>query len=45
MKTTKSTMSNKPKHPVETFASVWDALADTPEQAANLRANASQWDA
>jgi predicted XRE-type DNA-binding protein len=27
---------NKP----ETFASVWDAIADTPEQAANLRARA-----
>ena len=25
---------------VETYASVWDALADTPEQAANLRARA-----
>ena len=25
---------------VESFASVWDALADTPEQAANLRARA-----
>ena len=24
----------------ETFSSVWDALADTPEQAANLRARA-----
>ena len=24
----------------ETFASVWDALADTPEQAANLRTRA-----
>ena len=24
----------------ETFASVWDALADTPEQAANLRGRA-----
>lgn len=24
----------------ETFGSVWDALADTPEQAANLRARA-----
>jgi predicted XRE-type DNA-binding protein len=24
----------------ETFASVWDALADTPEQSANLRARA-----
>jgi predicted XRE-type DNA-binding protein len=28
------------KQPVETFLSVWDALADTPEQAANLRARA-----
>jgi predicted XRE-type DNA-binding protein len=25
------------KMKVETFASVWDALADTPEEAANLR--------
>lgn len=25
---------------VETYASVWDALADTPEQAANLRTRA-----
>jgi len=25
---------------VESYASVWDALADTPEQAANLRARA-----
>lgn len=25
---------------VETFSSVWDAIADTPEQAANLRARA-----
>ncbi len=25
------------KAKVETFASVWDALADTPEEAANLR--------
>ena len=25
---------------IETFSSVWDALADTPEQAANLRARA-----
>lgn len=24
--------------PIDTYASVWDALADTPEQAANLRA-------
>ena len=28
------------KAKTETFASVWDALADTPEQAANLRARA-----
>ena len=28
------------KAKVETYASVWDALADTPEQAANLRARA-----
>jgi predicted XRE-type DNA-binding protein len=28
------------KKTVETFLSVWDALADTPEQAANLRARA-----
>jgi predicted XRE-type DNA-binding protein len=25
---------------LETYASVWDAIADTPEQAANLRARA-----
>ncbi|MCX7063276.1 MAG: XRE family transcriptional regulator [Proteobacteria bacterium] len=25
---------------VESYASIWDALADTPEQAANLRARA-----
>jgi predicted XRE-type DNA-binding protein len=41
MKTAKSTMSAKPTQPVETFASVWDALADTPEQAANLRARST----
>ena len=29
---------SKPK--TESYASVWDALADTPEQAANLRARA-----
>ena len=38
MKTAKSTTSKKLAPPVESFASVWDALADTPEQAANLRA-------
>jgi predicted XRE-type DNA-binding protein len=26
--------------PIQTFASVWDALADTPEQAANMRLRA-----
>ena len=25
---------------IENYASVWDAIADTPEQAANLRARA-----
>ena len=30
----------KTKKRANTFASVWDALADTPEQAANLRARA-----
>ena len=30
--------ANAAKKSTETFASVWDALADTPEQAANLRA-------
>ncbi len=34
MKTAKSTTSKKLAPPVESFASVWDALADTPEQAA-----------
>lgn len=29
---------SKPK--IESYASVWDAIADTPEQAANLRARA-----
>ncbi len=29
---------SKPK--TESYASVWDAIADTPEQAANLRARA-----
>jgi predicted XRE-type DNA-binding protein len=26
-----------PQSEIQTFASVWDAIADTPEQAANLR--------
>jgi predicted XRE-type DNA-binding protein len=30
----------KTKRRADTFTSVWDALADTPEQAANLRARA-----
>lgn len=32
----------KRKHPIksQSFSSVWDALADTPEEAANLRARA-----
>ena len=41
MKTPKiSTDMLDPSNPPEHFASVWDALADTPEQAANLRARA-----
>jgi predicted XRE-type DNA-binding protein len=40
MKTAKSTPSKKAEPTAESFASVWDALADTPEQAANLRARA-----
>lgn len=28
------------KQKIESYASVWDALADTPEEAANLRARA-----
>ena len=31
---------NSAKGSSDTYASVWDALADTPEQAANLRARA-----
>lgn len=37
MKTAKIATSKKPAQQVESFASVWDAIADTPEQAANLR--------
>ncbi len=37
-KTAKSSTSKKHAPLVESFASVWDALADTPEQAAKLRA-------
>lgn len=38
MKTAKSTTSKRTAPPVESYASVWDAVADTPEKAANLRA-------
>ncbi|MEY3251618.1 MAG: hypothetical protein RL227_591 [Pseudomonadota bacterium] len=41
MKTAKSNTRKKPAPPVESFTSVWDALADTPEQAANLRARSA----
>jgi len=37
MKTAKSTTSKKAEPTAKSFPSVWDALADTPEQAANLR--------
>ena len=40
MKTATSTRGKKAVPPTETYASVWDAVADTPEQAANLRARA-----
>lgn len=35
-----SSKSRTPKASIDTYGSVWDALADTPEQAANLRARA-----
>ena len=38
MKASKASPTRARKEPVETYASVWDAIADTPEQAANLRA-------
>ena len=39
MTTTKAAAAKtKPKKAIERYASVWDAIADTPEQAANLRA-------
>lgn len=41
MTTAKSTTAKKPAPPVESFASVWDAQADTPEQAAKLRARSA----
>lgn len=33
-------MKGRKMKKIETYASVWDAIADTPEQAANLRARA-----
>jgi hypothetical protein len=36
MKTAKSNTSKRPAPAVESFASVWDALADTPERPVSL---------
>lgn len=41
MTTARKTATKRPATPVNTYASVWDALADTPEQAANLRARSA----
>lgn len=41
MNTAKIATRKKPVQQVESFASVWDAIADTPEQAANLRARSA----
>lgn len=38
MKTSKSKAARISKDSLETYASAWDAIADTPGQAANLRA-------
>jgi predicted XRE-type DNA-binding protein len=38
VKASKANPTRARKEPVATCASVWDAIADTPEQAANLRA-------
>jgi len=38
MKTQKPRVVKREVPTIEAYASVWDALADTPEQAANLRA-------
>ena len=38
MKTLKAPLRKAKDKSIKTYASVWDALADTPEQAANLRA-------
>jgi predicted XRE-type DNA-binding protein len=41
LKTAKIAASKKPVQQVESFASVWDAIADTPEQAATLCARSA----
>ncbi|MBU3738664.1 MAG: XRE family transcriptional regulator [Rhodoferax sp.] len=41
MKTARNTNSKRTAPVVESYASVWDALTDTPEQAANLRARSA----
>ena len=41
MKTAKHAASRKTAPAMESYASVWDAVADTPEQAANLRARSA----
>jgi predicted XRE-type DNA-binding protein len=41
VKAAKKTKPSKATQAVETYASVWDAIADTPEQAANLQARSA----
>ena len=41
VKTVKVSKALKPIEISETYASVWDAIADTPKQAANLKARAA----
>ncbi len=41
MKTAKRAASRKTAPAMQSYASVWDAVADTPEQAANLRARSA----
>jgi predicted XRE-type DNA-binding protein len=41
VKAAKKTKPSKATPAVETYASVWDAIADTPEQAANLQARSA----
>lgn len=40
MKTAKGTAATTAHQAIQTYDSVWDAITDTPEQAANLRARA-----